>query len=390
MKEVYLVATEAAQPLSLEQLRAEFESDEVRFLPSEDGRSFLLQADGTEVDVRFDSREAPMSWTPELLTGSDEAHAQLRRAHGFYRIAFEPGQPQATTAVFEALWCARALIEKVGGVLVDVTAYKLHEAADVEEITELEFDIRDHLNLHAVEATEGDTPLWVHTHGMEKFGVRDLEIFHLAEEDLLPAESFLHELCADLAFGQGPALRTQVETSEGQSFMLVPSEEARANLLGVPLDAFEGHEGLFLTAVSPLGRHNTGELLRPFRERFEKEPEERTRALRESAQALLPAFVARFHRRGLMEPLNFVARAPFETHPEGEPVTENLWLEVQSLEEDKVLGRLLDGAAYTTEWRKGAQVAVPYEQINALSLSREGRQLDDDEVRALLGSERPA
>ena len=59
--------------------------------------------------------------------------------------------------------------------------------------------------------------------------------------------------------------------------MLVPSEEARANLLGVPLDTFEGHEGLFLTVVSPLGRHNTGELLRPYRERFEKEPEERSR-----------------------------------------------------------------------------------------------------------------
>ena len=107
MKEVYLVATEAAQPLALELLRADFESDDVRFLPAEDGRSFVLEADGTRVDVRFDSREAPMSWTPELLTGSEEAHAQLRKARGFYRIAFEPGQPQPSTAVFDALWCAR-------------------------------------------------------------------------------------------------------------------------------------------------------------------------------------------------------------------------------------------------------------------------------------------
>ena len=99
--------------------------------------------------------------------------------------------------------------------------------------------------------------------------------------------------------------------------------------------------------------------------------------------------MARFHRHGLMEPLNFLVRAPFETHPEGETVSENLWVEVQQLEEDKALGRLLDGAAYTTEWRKGAQVEVPYEQINALALSREGRQLDEDEMRALLGSERP-
>ena len=64
---------------------------------------------------------------------------------------------------------------------------------------------------------------------MEKFGTRDVEVFHLAEEDLLAAETFLHELCTDLAFGQGPSLQDPVDTSEGQSFMLVPSEEARVN-----------------------------------------------------------------------------------------------------------------------------------------------------------------
>jgi hypothetical protein len=171
--------------------------------------------------------------------------------------------------------------------------------------------------------------------------------------------------------------------------MLMPSEEARANLLGVPLDTFEGHEGLFLSIVSPLGRHNTAELLRPYRERFIPEPEERTEQLRHDSQSMLPSFKARFYRKGLMEPLTFLVRSLFETHPEGHTVEENLWLEVMAWEEGLVVGKLVDGAVHTTEWRKGAHVEVDEEHVNALAISREGRTLDEEEMRALLNAERP-
>jgi uncharacterized protein YegJ (DUF2314 family) len=390
VKEVYLIATERTEQVPLDVLRAAFESEEVGFTPHEDGQGFSAETDETRVDVRFTPAELPADFAPELFGGTEAAIAALRKAHGFYHVAVEPHAQQPTLPVFEALWCVRTLMEQLpGAVLVDISALKLHELQDVVEITELEFDIRDHVNLHAVEVTEGDTPLWVHTHGMEKFGLRDLEIFHLGEQDLMPAESFLHELCTDFAFGQGPELRREVGTSEGQTFMLVPSEEARANLLGVPLEAFEGHEGLFLTVVSPLGRHNTAELLRPYRERFVREPEARTDAMRRDAQAVLPAFMARFQRKGLMEPLTFLVRAPFETHPEGETVVEHLWLEVVAWEEGTVVGKLVDGAVHTTEWRKGAHVEVDERELNALAITREGRMLDEEEMRALLVAERP-
>lgn len=388
--EVYLLATEQVGPPPLEALRAAFSTDEVEFSPHEDGQGFTIQADGSEVRVVLASAEEPRPRISEAqYSGSPEAFARLEKARAFYRFSLEPGGPQPTLPVFEALWTVRTLMELVPGVLVDATAFKLHEPEDVVEITELDFDIRDHLHLHAVELTEGDTPLWVHSHGMEKFGARDLEIFHLAEADLLAAESFLNELCTDLAFGQGPPPRSEMATSEGQTFSLVPSEEARANLLGVPLEAFEGHEGLFLTVVSPLGRHNTSQLLATYRERFAKEPEEQTQAMHREAQALLPAFLARFQRKGLMEPITFLARAPFETHPDGETVMEQLWLEVMARDEGSVVGKLVDGAVHTTEWRKGAHVEVEEKQINALAIAREGRPLDEQELRALLDAERP-
>lgn len=391
--EVYLLGIEQETPAPLEALKASFSTDEVEFTPDADGQGFTLRAEdagGSEVQVRLTvGAQGLPRISKEAFSGSPEAFERLGRSKAFYRLSIEPGGAQPTLPVFEALWAVRTLLEHVQGVLVDVSAFKLHEPDDVVEITELDFDIRDHVHLHAVEATEGDTPLWVHSHGMEKFGARDLEIFHLAESDLLAAESFLHELCTDLAFGQGPPLRSQVGTSEGQTFMLVPSEEARTNLLGVPLDTFEGHEGLFLSIVSPGGRHNTSQLLAPYRERFAQEPEEQTAAMHREAQALLPAFLARFQRKGLMEPLTFLVRAPFETHPDGNTVVENLWMELMARDEGAVVGKLVDGAVHTTEWRKGAHVEVDETQVNALAIAREGRTLDEKEIRALLNAERP-
>jgi len=389
LKEVFILATADPRPVDLEVLRQAFESEDVNFVTGEDGCLFSVRAEETRIDVRFETRDEGLGWTPDLITGSVECHAALSKARGFYRLSFEPGKPQPSVAVFEALWCIRSVMEHVEAVLLDVTAYKLHDPDDVIEITELDFDIRDHLNLHAVEATETETPLWVHSHGMEKFGSRDVEIFHLGEEDLSAAETFLHELCTDLAFGQGPVARGPVETSAGTSFMLVPSEEGRLNLFGVSSDTFEGHEGRFWTVVSGDGRHNVAELLKPYRERFEKESDEEAEALTHLAKELLPSFKARFQRKGLMEPITFLVRAPFESHPDKQAVEENLWIEVLSWENDSLVGKLVDGGQQTTEWRKGAEVEISEELVNALALGREGKSLDPDEMRALLVGEKP-
>ncbi|MBI3181966.1 MAG: hypothetical protein HYZ28_07460 [Myxococcales bacterium] len=389
MREIYIVATGQPEPITLEKLAEAYESEEAQLATGEGGLFFTVVAEQARVEVRFDRREAGLGWAPELITGSDETRAALKAARGFYRISFEPAKPQPSVAVFEALWCARAILEQAQGVLLDVSAFKLHGMEDVVEITELDFDIRDHLNLHAVEATETDTPLWVHSHGMAKFGSRDVEVFHLGEADLGAAETFLHELCTDLAFGQGPQLRAPVQTSAGASFTLLPSEEGRLNLFGISSDTFDGHEGLYVTVVSADGRHSVAELLRPYRERFESETAEEAHELKEQASFLLPSFKARFQRRGFMEPLTFLVRAPFEAHPKGETVTENLWAEVLSWDEETLVAKLVDGGESTTEWRKGAQVEISEDQINAIALGREGRTLEDDEMRALLLAEKP-
>lgn len=389
VREVYLLVLEAATPVPHDALRPAFEAEETTFEPGEDGVGFEVTSETSRVFVRWEVLPGPLQLDSELLAGTEEAIAALGRARAGYRISVET-EAQPSLAVFEALWCARNILEHSKGVVLDVSAMKVHDADDVSEITELDFDIRDHVNLHAVEIIEGDTPLWVHSHGMAKFGTRDVEIFHLSEQDLLPAESFVHELCTDLAFGNGPEPRTLVGTSEGDGFMVQPSEEARVSLYGVSHEAFEGHEGLYLTVVSAEGRHNVSELLKPYHDRFEQEPPERTAALRARAQALMPMFKARFDRKGLMEPLTFLVRAPFEVHPDGDPVIERLWLEVVKWEDHRLVGKLVDGATHTTEWRKGAHVEVQPEQVDAIAVGREGRTLEQEEMMNLLNAERPS
>jgi hypothetical protein len=205
----------------------------------------------------------------------------------------------------------------------------------------------------------------------------------------MPGESFLYELCTDLAFGHAPAMRRAVETTVGAGFKLVPSEEARTSLMGLPLETFDGHEGPFLTVVAADGRHTLAELLRPYRERFERETPEEAEFLLKQVEQLMPAFKARFQRKGWMEPLTFLVRAPFETRPKGRKEHEDLWVEVLTWENESIRGKLIDGGSLTTEWRKGAPVELEQEHVNAIALGRDGRTLEDEDMEQLLMAERP-
>ncbi len=393
MREVYIVATDAAEPLTQEVLTEAFEAEDVKLVFGEDGCLFSVRADASRVDVKFEPRFSALAWTPDLLTGAAELREQLEHAHGFYRVSFEPGKPQPSIAAFEALWAVRTILEIAEGVAVDVTAFKLHSAMDVEEITELDFDIRDHITVHAEALGEGERNMWVHTHGMAKFSSPDVEMFHISEDDLAAAETFFQELCTDLAFGQGPAVRQVISTSVGMGFQLMPSDEARANLYQVDPESFTGHTQGFVSVVGPEGRHGMTDILKHYRERFEEETPVEAEAKASTATRLLPIFKGRYQRKGLMEPLTFLVRAPFEVHPDGQdgqPEQELLWVEVVQWDDDNLVGKLVEGGTRTTEWRKGSHVEVDDSQINALAVSREGRQLEPEEMEQLLQLERPA
>jgi hypothetical protein len=148
-----------------------------------------------------------------------------------------------------------------------------------------------------------------------------------------------------------------------------------------------------VAVVSPEGKHSMSDMLGQYRERFEEETEEQAAELKKLADRLMPLFKQRFLRKGLMEPLAFVVRAPFEVHPDGVDEAasdEQLWAEIIKWEDDKLIARLVDGGETTTEWRKGAHVEIDESQINALAVTRDGRTLDAQELERLLQAELPA
>lgn len=334
MKDIYIVASGTEEPREVEKIRDAFSTEDVELVFGEDGCLF---------SVRSNSRASMSAFTgaKRLWVGRGPSSrvwegpsGRCPRPGGSIAWPSRRERPRRQLRVFEGLWVARMLLELlVEGVLLDVTAFKLHTLQDVEEMTGLDFDIRDHVAIHAQEPEGLEQALWVHTHGLSKFGIADVEMFYISEEDLPAAEVFLQELCTDLAFGQGPAPRVAVPTSVGNSFMLVPSEEGRTSLHGVVPETFEGHEGNSLVVVGPDGRHSMGQVLAQYRDHFEEESEDEKAELERRAMRLLPSFKARFLRRGLMEPLSFLVRAPFETHPDGDeepPNEEQLWAEVVS------------------------------------------------------------
>jgi hypothetical protein len=104
LRETYIVATPALEPLSRAAITEAFETEDVKVTFDLDGTLFSVQADASRVDVRFEVRSEALGWTPELLTGTPELRSRLEQARGFYRVSFAYGVPQPSVAVFEALW----------------------------------------------------------------------------------------------------------------------------------------------------------------------------------------------------------------------------------------------------------------------------------------------
>ena len=53
MKEVYIVATASAKPVTDDMLKEAFESEEIKLVLGEEGCLFSVRAESTRIDVRF-------------------------------------------------------------------------------------------------------------------------------------------------------------------------------------------------------------------------------------------------------------------------------------------------------------------------------------------------
>src|ERR1700687_184704 len=112
VKDIYLLATEHEEPLSLDALERIFHSQEVGFSPGDHNSLCTITSGEFQVEVRFSRLGTSPPIRAEDLTGNEASQRAVREAKGFYWLSFEPGRPQASVAVFEALGCARNSMEE--------------------------------------------------------------------------------------------------------------------------------------------------------------------------------------------------------------------------------------------------------------------------------------
>lgn len=372
---MYLVAT--SRRLTAQEFEQAFAGDGVA-LEFESRDTVALSTSHADLRIEYDSAEAIAPWLNKPLLGTRELRAHIGAATGCYRVYFrELTVPQT---LFEALWVARVIAEMCGGAMLDVTSLQMHSATDLAEMTELDFDIRDHIVIHSVDINRNGK-LWLHSHGMAKFGARDLEVFDIDEHLQEAGEIFLRELGTEYAFSHGPPLSRIMRTTLGGTFMVVADCERKGA-------AYCAQSAGFLTVLGGSGTHTVCALLAPYLEAANLGDGHEVYG---NVETLLPAFKARFLRRGLLEPITFMVRAAFEITPrDGLRAEESLWLEIVHWNGHQVIGKLLAAARASTEWRKGSQVQVDETQISALGMNRNGKQVPLPEVAGILQGERPS
>ena len=87
-----------------------------------------------------------------------------------------------------------ALSELYEGKILDLSAQKVLSVSSIKNfISGKNFKIEDHISVHFVEDQENGST-WLHTHGMEKFGLPNIETFDITRDNLLNARQLMNDL----------------------------------------------------------------------------------------------------------------------------------------------------------------------------------------------------
>ncbi len=302
-----------------------------------------------------------------------EVQAGLGAATSVYLLRHAPG----LEAVAEALALARILVAEVGGVVLDVAAGRVLEDDALERSTADELDAEDHVVLHVVQGPSGAS--WVHTHGLAKLGVPDLEAHGVPPDLVGEVSSLFTDLAGDLALGDGPEVGEPFDLPGG-AVVLKPAAAVRGDA-GVPAAELRGHDGPYLALVAEDGGALEDEL-RGYGA-VELKSDEDVEVERAAAQSLFPRFVARAEARLGGEA--FYVKAPFPVNgPSGE-TREHMWVELVEVRAGVIEGPLATTSFYEPErWPEGTPVQILLAEVEALAAVRDGEVVPDEELARFL------
>ncbi len=132
----------------------------------------LRPVEKIEAPERFGRNVSPALGIPDP---APEALEVLLKATYVYRVRFTSREPGSLNYLAHAIKTAESLAKAVHGVVRDVHTGLIFTADGLRRVLKSnEYRISDHVLTHAVAEPDG-RGLWVHTHGLVKFGRPDLE-----------------------------------------------------------------------------------------------------------------------------------------------------------------------------------------------------------------------
>lgn len=148
---------------------------------------YTVAGDGTGRFALTVERLDPLDAPPDLpedpvlrqvLGLSGEAARRLRASTAAIRIELvQPGPDAAADAVF-AKALAELLSDRTEGCANDAIALRYFLGTSWRVENRLEpIDVREHVQVHLVREADGTT--WIHTHGLQKFGHPEFEVFRV-------------------------------------------------------------------------------------------------------------------------------------------------------------------------------------------------------------------
>jgi hypothetical protein len=337
-----------------ESLRAHWSPRELPGRADDDRRAWQVRDPQGDLDIT-------VIWTPAAPQAEEEGAGGGALLYTHLPRAGSRGEDLLRT-------CELALrhAEQLGLKLYDPVLDETFETEDwAFRLTE-PFHARGWIATHWV-ASDDERASWVHIHGMDRFGLPDVEAFEVSEDRAGEVVAFLHEVAATWIREEAPAPSPSPRRLDGVRVRVLDAAVGRRGARGWDDDGFQGHDGAFLT-LSPL--ETWSEALQGWRPSSIK----RTPGLVERLCAITGEILPRVRQRFEEGGAEVTVKARFKVAaPSGLPSTESMWVKVDEWLGDRIKGRLANEPELRGDLACGAEVEVAAGEVWDVLVVEDGR-----------------
>jgi hypothetical protein len=335
----------------------------------------VVRVDQARGDEGLPAPEGAEGWAPETAE-------LLGQTKGIFVVSIRPGAAPPVQAVQAALGAAMALFGHQAGLLHDLSAGRLIPRDTLHQILSSDdFAVEDHVSLHLVLDAAG-SKAWLHSHGMEKFGRSDLEIFDLDTARGRDAGRLMNQLLLSSALETRTLVDELIEIPGG-TLRAIPSDALRPGVTSIPPEEFLHHEGPYLCLVDASTCGDISKLVDGYMHRALGDltnPEDE----RELTRHILPLVRRHFRKNGSSDAFEYFARIPLLVRRGERTARESIWVKITRWRGSALRGVLASDSMFDAEMPMGAEVAFEPEDIEAILLSANGEALAGRRLEKLL------